>query len=166
MPGPFVTNSLNFPNLTSKASPVGADILLIADSAAGNAVKQCLISSLPFAPVVGGAIVNVTTSTQQLAKETTYFVNYTGGVCTLTVPTTANSAQGDWILIIGGESASNPFVLGVNATQQFRCLNQTTTVTTGTLTASTNFDWALLRCDALSGGLTWAAWTNNSFTGS
>ena len=42
----FVGNSLNFANLTSKATPVGADKVMIADSAAGNAIKQATVSSI------------------------------------------------------------------------------------------------------------------------
>lgn len=42
----FISNTLNFPNLTAKASPIGADILMLADSAAANAVKQCTRTQL------------------------------------------------------------------------------------------------------------------------
>lgn len=162
----FYTNSLNFPNLTSKATPIGADILLLADSAAGNIPKQCLVSSLPFVPSAGGLIVNVTAATQALAKDTIYFVNYTGGQCVLTLPAAAGSAQGDYIWIIGGEAASNPFQIAQNASQQIRSLNQLTTAgVSGTFTGTTNFDTVLLRCDALSGGLTWTAFTMGNFNG-
>ena len=162
----FVTNSLNFPNLTSKATPVGADLLMISDSAASSALKQITISSLPFAPAAGATIVNVTAATQALAKDTIYFVNYTGGVCVLTLPAAAGSAQGDFVWIIGGESASNPFQIAQNASQQIRSLNQLTTAGVGgSLTATTNFDSILLRCDALSGGLTWTSFTMGSFNG-
>lgn len=51
MATPFYSNSLNFPNLTAKGSPVGADSVLISDSAAGGAIKQALISNLPFTSV-------------------------------------------------------------------------------------------------------------------
>src|SRR5690348_13935992 len=165
MAGPFITNALNFPNNPTKASPTGSDAILLSDAADSNKLKKALLNTLPFAPLAGGSIVNVTTSTQQLAKDTVYFVNYTGGVCVLTLPTAVNSAQGDWILVIGGESASNPFQLQANALQSFRCLDQLGTAA-GTLTATTNFDWCMLRCDALTGGLTWATSTNNSFTAS
>lgn len=52
----FVSNMLNFPNLTSKASPVGADLIMIADSAASNAVKQATISSILAASTSGGLV--------------------------------------------------------------------------------------------------------------
>lgn len=162
----FVTNSLNFPNLTNKATPVGADILLIADSAASNALKQCLISSLPFAPLAGGTIVNVTAATQALVKGSIYFVNYTGGTCVLTLPAAASSAQGDEIIVYGGESNTANFQIAQNASQQIRSLNQLTTAGVGgTLTSTTAFDQVILRCDALSGGLTWAATCYGNFTG-
>ena len=162
----FVTNSLNFPNLTVKSTPVSGDILLIADSAASNALKQITIGTLPFAPVAGAAIVNVTTATQQLVKDTVYFVNYTGGQCVLTLPTAVNSVQGDFIIIIGGESNTANYQIAQNALQQIRSLNQLTTAgITGTLTSTTAFDWCILRCDALTGGLTWAVQTYGNFTG-
>lgn len=162
----FYSNSLNFPNLTSKATPVGADIIMIGDSAAGNIPKQCLISSLPFAPSAGLSIVNVTAATQALAKNSCYFVNYTGGACTLTLPAAGSSTQGDEIEVIGGESATNPFVLAANASQQFRMVDQTTTATTGTLTAVTNYASLLMRCSSFSGGLVWTVVrTMSSFAG-
>lgn len=43
----FYSNSLNFPNLTVKASPTGSDSVLISDAAAGGIPKQALISTLP-----------------------------------------------------------------------------------------------------------------------
>lgn len=161
---PFYTNSLNFPNLTVKATPVAADILLIADSAAANEPKQITVGTLPFAPIAGFTTFNVTAATQQLVKNSLYVVNYTGGVCVLTLPTAVNSAQGDTIIVMGGESASNPFQIAQNASQFIRSLNQTTTPGT-TLTATTNFDLVILRCDAFTGGLSWAAQTHGNFSG-
>ena len=49
----FYINSLNFPNLTAKGTPVGADLVLIADSAAGNILKQATITNV--LAVGGGA---------------------------------------------------------------------------------------------------------------
>lgn len=162
----FYTNSLNFPNLTSKATPTTSDIIMIADAAASDIPKQITIGSLPFAPLSGSAVVNVTASTQQLAKDTIYFVNYTGGQCVLTLPTAVNSAQGDLIYVVGGESNTTTFQIAQNALQQIRVLNQLTTAGTGgSLTSTTAFDWVILRCDALAGGLTWAAMTNGNFNG-
>lgn len=44
-------NSLNFPNLTAKTTPVIADIPLISDSAASSALKQTTIETLPDLPI-------------------------------------------------------------------------------------------------------------------
>lgn len=151
----FYSNALNFPNLTNKASPTSSDIILIADAAASNIPKQCTIGSLPFAPAAGGSIVNVTASTQAMAIDTTYIVNYTGGVCTLTLPTAVTSTQGAFIKIRGGEAASNPFVIAANASQQMRMVDQTTTATTGTLTAYNIYCDIDLECTSASNGLMW-----------
>ena len=162
----FVTNSLNFPNLTSKATPTTSDVLLISDAAASSALKQITIGTLPFAPLAGSAIVNVTASTQAMVKDTTYFVNYTGGACTLTLPAAASSSQGDIIYVRGGEANTAGYIIAQNALQSIRSLNQVTTVGVGgTLTSTTNFDWIILVCDALTGGLTWTCQTYGNFNG-
>lgn len=59
-------NDLN--SFTSKASPVGADIILIEDSAASFAKKKVTVSSLP----VGAVSVWQTTSTPSLSPTSTY----------------------------------------------------------------------------------------------
>jgi hypothetical protein len=162
----FYSNALDFPNLTSKTTPVGADILMIADSAAANVPKQITISSLPFAPATGSLVVNVTSATQAMAVETTYFVNYTGGVCTLTLP--ALAPQGAFINIIGGEAVSNAWVVAQLALQTVRIIDQVTTAgVTGTLTAANKFNSITLTCDDAGGtGLTWSATkTMGSFAG-
>lgn len=153
----FYTNSLNFANLTVKGAPIGADSILLADSAAGGLPKQALLSTLPFAPLAGGAIVDVTAATQQLAGDTVYIVDYVSGVCTLTLPTAVNSIQGQFIIIMGGTSASNPFVIAQNALQQIRAANQLTTAGVGgTLTAAYAAGSNItLRCESLSNGLIW-----------
>lgn len=151
----FYSNSLNFPNLTVKAAPVGADIILIADSAAANQPKQSLISTLPFAPLGGSTIVNVTTATQAMVIDATYFVNYVGGACTLTLPTVGTSAQGTFVKIRGGESAVAPFVIAANTTQQMRMFGNLTTVSTGTLTMDGIFDSITLEATSLTGGIVW-----------
>ena len=141
-----------------KATPIGADIILIADSAASNALKQVTVSSLPFAPLAGGAIVDVTTATQQLAGDTVYIVDYTGGVCTLTLPTALNSIQGQFITIYSGTAASNPWVIAQNALQQIRGSNTslTTAGVGGTLTAPYALGCGItLRCESLATGLIW-----------
>ena len=163
----FVSNPLNFANLTAKGAPVGADLLLLADSAAAGAIKQTLISSLPFAPLAGAAIVNVTAATQAMAIDTIYYVNYNAGVCTLTIPTAASSTQGAFIGIIGGEDASDPFVLAQAANQQIRMVDQLTTAGVGgTLTADNIFCSCFLRCNSLAGGLVWnVVYAMGSFAG-
>lgn len=50
----FYSNTLNFPNLPSKSVPVGADLIMIADSAAGNAPKQSTITEIVTAGGGGG----------------------------------------------------------------------------------------------------------------
>lgn len=52
----FVGNPLNFPQLAVKGSPTGSDIVMIADAAAGNALKQATVSSL-VAGASAGALV-------------------------------------------------------------------------------------------------------------
>src|SRR5690348_16457363 len=58
----FVTNSLNFPNLPSKASPVGADLFMLADSADSNKLKQATLTSM-LAAAAAGALTKVATAT-------------------------------------------------------------------------------------------------------
>lgn len=162
----FYSNSLNFPNLTNKATPVGADIILLADSAAGNIPKQATLSSLPFAPSAGTNVVNVTAATQSMVINTEYFVNYVGGACTLTLPTAGTSSQGAFVKIVGGESAVAGFILASNASQQMRVISNLTTATTGTLTAAETFCSIELVANSVSGGLVWnAIKTMGSFAG-
>lgn len=161
----FYSNALDFPNLTVKGTPTTSDILMIADAAASNVPKQITIGSLPFAPLAGGAVVNVTSATQAMAVDTTYIVNYAGGVCTLTLPSTA--AQGSFINIIGGESISNAYVIAQNASQTIRVIDQiTTTGVGGSLTAANKFNSIALVCDDASGNNAWSAVrTMGSFAG-
>src|ERR1700679_2762215 len=98
------SNALNLFNLTSKASPVGTDLIPLGDSAVtGIPLKQATLSSV-IALAATGTIVNVTASTQAMAVNTTYYVDYTGGACTLTLPTAASSPQGSYVQIRGGEA--------------------------------------------------------------
>lgn len=151
------TNSLNFPNLTVKAAPVGADIILIADSAAGNEPKQSLISTLPFAPLGGSTIVNVTGATQAMSVDTTYIVNYVGGQCVLTLPSAASSAQGSFVKVIGGQANTAGFQIASNAGQQMNVDSAITTATTGTLTSTDAFATINLISTNLAGGLVYSA---------
>ncbi len=52
-----VQNSNNFSNLTAKTVPVGSDIIMIADSAAGNAPKQTTINDIIANNVTSGGVV-------------------------------------------------------------------------------------------------------------
>ena len=74
----FKSNALNFPNLTTKSVPVGNDIVLLADSAASNTVKQTTINDiLTNNPSAGGLtlIASVTASA-------TPFISFTGNLST------------------------------------------------------------------------------------
>lgn len=81
----FYSNALDFPNLTSKASPTTSDIIMIADAAASNVPKQATIGSLPFpaipvtVPNGGTGVVTLTTAYGVLCAGTTA----TGNVQTL-----------------------------------------------------------------------------------
>lgn len=156
------SNPLNLFNLTVKTTPIGADLVPIGDSAVtGVPLKQATINSI-LAIAELGNVVNITASTQATVINTRYYVNYTGGVCTVTVPTAATSSQGSWIEVRGGEANTAPFVLALNASQQFRMFGTLGTATSGTLTMAGNFDCIRLECDALSGGLTWAVVDNQA----
>lgn len=50
----FYSNALNFANLTTKTTPAGADLVMIADSAAGNQPKQTTVTALVTAGGGGG----------------------------------------------------------------------------------------------------------------
>jgi len=50
----FVSSSNGFSGLTVKSVPVGADLILIADSAAGNALKQTTITDIVNNNVTSG----------------------------------------------------------------------------------------------------------------
>jgi hypothetical protein len=149
------SNPLNLFNLTVKSTLLGADLIPIGDSAVtGVPLKQATLNSV-IALVGPGLVANVTTSTQAMAANTTYYVNYTGGACTLTLPTAATSPQGTYVKIRGGEANTAPFVIALNASQTIRMFANSTTTTSGTITMAGNFDCITIECDALSGGLTW-----------
>jgi hypothetical protein len=150
------SNALNLFNLTTKATPVSGDLLALGDSAVtGVPLKQCTVGSLPFAPIGGSTVFNVTTATQAMVIDAKYFVNYTGGACTLTLPTAASSIQGAYVQIRGGEANTAGYVIVLNSGQTIRMFGNVTTVTTGSLTVPGNFDSLTIECDATSGGLTW-----------
>jgi len=152
----FVSSSVGFPGLSVKSVPVSGDLLLIADSAAGNALKQITVGTLPFAPAGGAAFVNVTSATQAMAINTRYFVNYTGGQCVLTLPTVASTTQNSFVEIIGGAANTVGFQIAQLATQLVLFLAGTTTTGTGgSLTSPGPYDSIMLMCTQNSGFTTW-----------
>lgn len=149
------SNALGLFNLTTKASPTTSDYIPLGDAAVtGIPLKQATVGSI-IALAELGNIANVTTSTQAMVINTTYFVNYTGGACTLTLPTAATSVQGSYVKIRGGEANTAGFVVALNTSQTIRMFSNSTTTTSGTLTMPGNFDSITIECNATSGGLTW-----------
>lgn len=71
----FNSNSLNFPNLSVKATPVLADIGLVADSAAGNALSQYTATNrfIPNASITHPKFVS---SAVTSAKQDATLINY------------------------------------------------------------------------------------------
>lgn len=156
------SNPLNLFNLTVKSTPVGADLVPLGDSAVtGVPLKQATLTSI-IALAGAGAIANVTASTQAMAVNTTYYVNYTGGACTLTLPSAASSSQGAWVQIRGGEANTSGYIVALNTSQTIRMFSNSTTTTTGSLTMPGNFDSIRIECDATSGGLTWNVVSNQA----
>jgi hypothetical protein len=156
------SNPLNLFNLTLKSVPVSADLLPLGDSAVtGVPLKQTTVGDV-IALAATGNVVNVTASTQAMAVNTTYYVNYTGGACTLTLPTAATSTQGSWVQIRGGEANTAGFIIALNTSQQARMFSNLTTATSGSLTMPGAFDSIRLECDALTGGLTYTVVSNQA----
>lgn len=150
------SNALGLFNLTTKSTPIGADLVPLGDSAVtGVPLKQATISSI-LAIAEQGLVTNVTASTQAMVINTTYYVNYAGGVCTLTLPTAGSSgSQGVWVQIRGGESNTAGYVIALNTNQTIRFFGSSTTTSSGSLTMPGNFGSIRIECDATSGGLTW-----------
>lgn len=93
--------------ITEKLVPIGADLLIVEDSAAGNAKKRVQIANLPFpgsvaaGELVFGSGVNTLSSAGELAWDDT--------VKRLTVSvagTRASSASADWDAVILGSPSS------------------------------------------------------------
>jgi hypothetical protein len=149
------SNPLNLFNLTLKATPLLADLVPLGDSAVtGVPLKQATVGSI-IALAESGNVVSFTTSTEAMVINTTYFVNYTGGAATLTLPTASTSPLGSWVRIIGGEANTAGFIVALNTSQQIRMFGNVTTVTSGSLTMPGAFDSIFIICSATSGGLTW-----------
>lgn len=157
------SNSLNLFNLTVKSTPIGADLVPLGDSAVtGVPLKQATVTSI-LAVAAAGNNVSFTTSTESMVVNTNYYVNYTGGAATLTLPTAATSPLGSFVRIMGGEGNTAGFIIALNTSQTIRMFGNSTTTTTGSLTIPGAFDSILIVCDATSGGLTWnVAWSNTS----
>lgn len=163
----FITNSLNFPNLSVKASPIGADILMLADSADSNKVKQALISTLPFAPTGGFTAVDVNTATQTLAMNSIYLLRYSVGACTFTLPSVANSVFGQSIIIVGvpGVNAAN-YIINYTTNQYIDFDGNATTTTTGNLTSTISTSAIKLTCADVTNKFFWKVeYASASFTG-
>lgn len=150
------SNALGLFNLTLKATPLAADLVPLGDTAVtGVPLKQTTVGAI-VAMAEAGSVVNVTASTQAMAINTTYYVNYTGGACTLTLPVAATAPQGSYVDIRGGEANTAGFIIGQLALQTIRLgANLTTAGVSGSLTTPGAFDRLLISCDATSGGLTW-----------
>ncbi len=117
----------------------------ISISQAGNTIT---VTANPL----GLAYHVVSTSTQAMSTNSTYFVNYGGGLSTLTLPTT--SAAGD-VLYIMGNSASG-WALAQGAGQQITIGSAQTTSGAGGSVASTNrYDSLQLICTTAN--LSWQA---------
>lgn len=154
MAGPFYTTSIGFPGLTSKTTPVGADLFMLADSAANFEPKQALLSAFPgSAP----AYVNSTSATQAMAINTIYQASYTGGSQVFTLPAAASSPLGTLVGVQSGPASTAGFAIDQNASQTIASFNNITTAgVTGSITLVPTFGYVLLRCTDVSGtGLTW-----------
>jgi hypothetical protein len=162
----FWTNSINFPNLTTKVLPTASDYVLIADEASSppGQPKKALISSLPSG--LSGAF-DITTATYTALPNSENYVDYVGGTCTVTLPNPGVTPcpLGTYVKIRGGEANTAPFVVGINAGQTIR---DNTNALAITLTSYGNFDDLELECnDATGAGLKWIVVNSNgNFQGS
>lgn len=163
----FVSNSLDFPNNPSKATPTTSDVMLISDAADNDLLKTASIGSLPFSPPSGASAVNVTGATQAMAINTEYWVNRVGGACTLTLPPAAGASLGDFVRIRGGELVDTPWVIDYDTNQFIRMFGSVTTTTSGTLTADDKYNDIVIQCSDTAGtGLSWkVTYVNGTFTG-
>lgn len=108
----------------------------ISISQAGNTIQISATSvDFPF--------VTVTTSTQTMSSRTTYFVNYSGGLCTLTLP--ATSVPGDTIIVLGNSSSG--WSIAQTSGQQITIGSAQSTLGAGGSVSSTNrYDSLQLTC--------------------
>lgn len=86
--------------------------------------------------------VNVTTNTQLMAANTGYIMSNGGALVTLTIP--ASAAIGD-TYIIQGQSAGG-WKVNVNTGQTLNIGNSATTVTTGSVASTNQWDSLTVRC--------------------
>lgn len=126
--------SLNGQLIIGKTS----DVPQVATLTAGTGISITNgAGSITIAASGGGVnVVEVTTSTQALAVDTKYIINYTGGLCTLTLPSTF--ALGDEIQIMG--LSAGGWTIVENASQNIRIGSVVTTTTTGSLSSSNRYD--------------------------
>lgn len=85
---------------------------------------------------------NVTTSTQAMLGNMSYFINYAGGLCTLTLPATA--VIGDKISIRG--TSSGGWTVIENSGQSIKFVGGTTATTTGSLSSTNQYDCLTIEC--------------------
>lgn len=93
------------------------------------------------APTFGSQVVVTTTATQAMTTNTIYIANR-GTLVTFTLPTIA--AVGDLLSIVG--EGAGGWLLDMNAGQQVRVGNLTTTVTTGSVASTNQSDALYLIC--------------------
>lgn len=108
----------------------------ITISQAGNTIQI-------NATAVGFPTNTVILSTQQMASNTNYVVNYSGGLCTLTLPTT--SSEGDEVSIIG-QSASGWSISQTGSQQITVGAVQSTSGAGGSVSSTNRYDSIQLIC--------------------
>lgn len=146
----FVTNSINFPNLSAKSTPIGADIIMLADSAAANALKQATFNTLMPAVMP----TSETTGTSDTLIVNRVYIANNGGLVTYTLP--ASAALGDWIVILG--KGAGGWKIAQNANQAIHLGNVvTTTGTAGSLASTNQWDNISIRCITAGSSTIWTA---------
>lgn len=132
-------NMTGFPAYATKTTPIGADLIAIADSAAANAPKMVTILSILG---VGPAWVDVAGTSQAMAVNRQY-ISQNGALCTFTLPATAavgdvmevqGAGAGGWLIAQG---ASQQVIIGADAS---------TSGAGGSVASSNRYDGIQLVC--------------------
>lgn len=140
-PGLFIVN-VNKPNygLTNGQLLIGstgvAPVATTLTAGTGISIANGAGSITISVSASGDAVVNVTTSTQQMSANTKYIINYAGGLCTLTLPTTFS--QGDEFEVIGNSVGGWSVV--ENSGQNIRIGSLSTTTSSGSLSSANQYD--------------------------